>query len=95
VDRGYFSLETFTLLMCLKARYHSLTGYSGGNTRYPDRITLLRGNHESRQITQVYGFYGIPQSLSGKQGINMFQMNVIQNTETRMYGNIVVRYLIF
>ena len=44
VDRGYRSVETFLYLLALKVKY-------------PDRITLIRGNHETRQITQAYGFY--------------------------------------
>ena len=44
VDRGYNSVETMVLLLLLKARW-------------PQCITLLRGNHETRQVTQVYGFY--------------------------------------
>jgi len=44
VDRGNNSVETFLLLLALKVRY-------------PDRMLMIRGNHECRQITQVYGFY--------------------------------------
>lgn len=44
VDRGYYSVETVTLLVAYKVRF-------------PTRIYLTRGNHESRQITQVILFY--------------------------------------
>ncbi len=44
MDRGFNSVETFEYLMCLKIKY-------------PENILLLRGNHESRQITMNYGFH--------------------------------------
>ena len=44
IDRGSNSLETMELLICLKCLY-------------PDKTILIRGNHESRNISFVYGFY--------------------------------------
>lgn len=44
VDRGKQSLETICLLLAYKIRY-------------PDKVFLLRGNHEDPKINRVYGFY--------------------------------------
>jgi len=44
VDRGLHSVQVITLLFLLKIEN-------------PDQIVLLRGNHEARSQTQVFGFY--------------------------------------
>jgi hypothetical protein len=44
VDRGPFGMEVLILLMAMKLKYKN-------------NIFLLRGNHESRQMTQCFNFY--------------------------------------
>ena len=58
VDRGYHSLNTFLYLVILKLLYK-------------DQFYLLRGNHESRQVSHLYGFYNECMLNYGHSGIWM------------------------
>ena len=44
VDRGIFGLECIMLLVSIKINY-------------PKKFILLRGNHETRLTSSMYGFY--------------------------------------
>lgn len=61
VDRGYCSIETFLFLGYLKIKYNK-------------QVFLLRGNHESRQINQIYGLFNDCLTLYGHTGI-WFNLN--------------------
>ncbi|EAS04969.2 ser/thr phosphatase family protein (macronuclear) [Tetrahymena thermophila SB210] len=44
INKGHYSIECFSYLIALKLRY-------------PSRITLLRGSHETTSTSKIYGFY--------------------------------------
>ena len=56
VDRGYYSVETFCYLAALKLKY-------------PEKIWLLRGNHECRDVNKAYGLLNQCIQLYGHPGV--------------------------
>jgi diadenosine tetraphosphatase ApaH/serine/threonine PP2A family protein phosphatase len=54
VDRGEYSSEVILMLFALKVLY-------------PDRIFMLRGNHECRSLTGLYGFRKDCEAALGRQ----------------------------
>ncbi len=56
-DRGPAQAETFNLVMALALQF-------------PDRVVMLRGNHESEEVATRYGFY---MDISRKYSHSMFE----------------------
>ena len=54
VDRGPMGLEVICLLLALKLRY-------------PNHVFMIRGNHETKELTEQYGFYEECVSKTNKQ----------------------------
>ncbi|EER08459.1 serine/threonine protein phosphatase, putative, partial [Perkinsus marinus ATCC 50983] len=59
VDRGSFSLECILLLLSYKLAY-------------PESLFLARGNHESRNMNQLYGFKGEVEAKYDETLYNLF-----------------------
>ncbi|KAK8900189.1 hypothetical protein M9Y10_002512 [Tritrichomonas musculus] len=64
VDRGIYGTEVLMLLFALKIKY-------------PDNVYLLRGNHETENLSRFYGFY---KEISGKYEEDIY-MSIIDTFE--------------
>uniref|UniRef100_A0A1I7UJH4 Serine/threonine-protein phosphatase n=2 Tax=Caenorhabditis tropicalis TaxID=1561998 RepID=A0A1I7UJH4_9PELO len=61
VDRGPYSIETVLMLFAM-------------HLRWPQRVTMLRGNHESRPVNRQYGFYGECSKRFSEKVYEVFQL---------------------
>jgi serine/threonine-protein phosphatase PP1 catalytic subunit len=67
VDRGPNDIANLNLISMLK-------------TLYPDRIVMLRGNHESEEMNRIYGFYHSASNhpCIGEEGFKSYQETFAQ-----------------
>lgn len=64
VDRGIYGTEVLMLLFALKVKY-------------PEHVYLLRGNHETENLSRFYGFY---REISGKYEEDVY-LSIIETFE--------------
>jgi len=65
VDRGAYSLEVLTTLLCLKVRYHT-------------HVVLLRGNHEDKFCNQNYGFIQeLKDRFGPTEGMGIYEEHIL------------------
>ncbi|MHA1594772.1 MAG: serine/threonine protein phosphatase [Candidatus Baldrarchaeia archaeon] len=57
VDRGYYQVENIVLVLLLKLEF-------------PERVILLRGNHEGPEANRYYGFYD---ETCSRYGLEMYE----------------------